>query len=193
MKKALLIVNAILVAMIATSCGGNCKPREATGENVETVAVDTSNIVNLSYTDADGNNIDLIFDDNNEVVNINYMGEEAVLTSQKPASGFWYANENYELIGKGNDIRLTKDGQVVFEHKDEIAALEAKNEKGDVLNIEFNKTTGEAKICLNGGEQIDLAEKSVASGFCYTNSNYELSGKGDHYKLTKDGVVLFEN
>ncbi len=189
-----LFVIAILVATIATSCG-NCKvkDRNAAEETTEAVAADTSNIVTLSFVDAEGNNIDVIFDNNKDVATVNYLGEDVVLASQKPASGFCYANENYEVRGKGNDIVITKDGQVIYELEDEMVTLQAKSEKGDVLDMEFNNTTGEAKVYLNGGEQIDLKAMNAASGIWYTNDNYELSGKGEHYQLKKDGEIVFEN
>ena len=36
------------------------------------------------------------------------------LTRQRAASGMWYANEHYDLRGKGNEIELTKDGELLF-------------------------------------------------------------------------------
>ncbi len=189
-----LFVIAILVASIAMSCGNcNVKDQNATEETTETVAVDTSNVVNLSFVDAEGNNIDVIFDNDKDVAIVNYLGEESVLASQKPASGFCYANENYEVQGKGNDIVITKAGQVIYAHEDEIVTWQAKNEKGDVLDMVFNNTVGEVKVYLNGGEQIDLKAKTAASGIWYANDNYELSGKGDHYQLKKGDEVVFEN
>lgn len=193
MNKALIVI-AIFVASIATSCG-NCKVKDQNEaeETTEAVAVDTSNIVNLSFVDARGNNIDVIFDNNKDVAILNYLGEEAVLASRRSASGFWYSDEDYEVRGKGNDIVISKAGQVIYEHEDEKVTLQAKNGKGDVLDMEFNNTTGEAKVYLNGGGQIDLKAMNAASGIWYTNDNYELLGKGEHYQLKKDGTVVFEN
>ena len=81
------------------------------------------------------------------------------------------------LIWPGNDIVITKVGQVIYEHEDEKVTLQAKSEKGDILDMVFNNTTGEAKVYLNGGDQIDLKAKTAASGIWYANDNYELSGK----------------
>lgn len=63
----------------------------------------------------------------------------------------------------------------------------------DVLNMTFNNSQGTVKAYLNGGEQIDLKEKKAASGIWYANDHYELSGKGNHYELKKDGKIIFKN
>ena len=120
-------------------------------------------------------------------------GEQIDLEQEKAASGIWYKNDQYELRGKGNDISLKKDGETVFEHEDDKVNVEAKNDKGDVLTMTFNNTTGTVKAYLNGGEQIDLEQKKAASGIWYENDVYELRGKGDNYMLIKDEKTVFEN
>ncbi len=191
-----------LMGLFACNNGGNDKQN---GENADNEAdstileestelAETSNdIVNQSLKDSLGNVLEMAFDNAKDIVMIKYQGETAELKSQKPASGIWYKNDTYELSGKGNDIQLKKDSVLVFEHKDDIVNIETKNDKGDVLTLTFNNTEGTVKAYLNGGEQIDLKEEKSASGIWYKNENYELSGKGDNYKLTKDGKVIFEN
>ena len=43
-------------------------------------------------------------------------GKQIELIGQRPASGFWYKNENYELRGKGENVELTKDGETIFKN-----------------------------------------------------------------------------
>lgn len=43
-------------------------------------------------------------------------GEQIDLVEEKAASGIWYKNDHYELIGKGNSYTLSKDGDVVFKN-----------------------------------------------------------------------------
>jgi len=159
----------------------------------ESSTATTGNIVDQTLTDAEGNELDMSFDNSRGVVVITFAGETAELPSQRPASGIWYANEQYELRGKGNDIQLKKDGEVVFDHEEDIVQTQAENDNGDVLNMTFNNTAGTVKAYLNGGEQIDLTQKRAASGIWYTNDQYELRGKGESYTLTKDGTTVFEN
>jgi len=150
-------------------------------------------MITQSLTDEQGNTLDMSFDNARDVVMIDFNGETAELASQRPASGIWYANDQYELRGKGNDIQLTKDGDVVFDHQEDIVQTQAKSDNGDVLDMTFNNTAGTVKAYLNGGEQIDLTQKRAASGIWYANDQYELRGKGDSYTLTKDGTTVFEN
>lgn len=43
-------------------------------------------------------------------------GEQIDLVEEKAASGIWYKNDHYELIGKGNSYILSKDGDIIFEN-----------------------------------------------------------------------------
>lgn len=193
MKKNLLISATIATTILITSCNQQAKD-ETSGANETEVASKTSeDIVTQNLTDKAGNKLDLSFDNTKDIVTINFNGESSELQSQKPASGIWYKNDHYELSGKGNDITLIKDGKTVFEHINEKVEIEAKNDKGDVLNLTFNNTDGTVKAYLNGGEQIDLVEQKSASGIWYKNDHYELSGKGDKYELLKDGKTVFKN
>ncbi len=179
----------VIAAIILSAC--NNSNNAANSNKAETEK--SNNIVNQSLKDSLGNVLEMAFDNAKDIVTIKYKGETAELKSQKPASGIWYKNDTYELSGKAKDIQLKKDSVLIFEHKDDIVNIEAKNKKGDVLTLTFNNTEGTVKAYLNGGEQIDLKEEKSASGIWYKNENYELSGKGNNYKLTKDGKVVFEN
>ncbi len=137
--------------------------------------------------------MEMTFNNTKGTATIYFDGETIVMDQQRAASGIWYKNDHYELRGKGNDIQLTKDDNVIFEHQVDTVNIEAKNDKGDVLNMTFNNSEGTVKVYLNGGEQIDLTEEKAASGIWYKNENYELSSKGDHYTLKKDGEIVFQN
>ncbi len=192
--KAKLILIAVLLGMFFSSCLDKAKD----GKNNEKVKVEksvvaSSEVVTQTIVDKGGNKIDLSFDNAKNIVTVKYKGEVVKLKGQKPASGIWYKNDNYELRGKGNDIQFKKEGKIIFEHEDEIVFVEAKSKKGDVLNLTFNNTQGTLKAYLNGGEQIDLKREKSASGIWYKNDTYELIGKEDKYRLAKMGKVVFQN
>lgn len=193
MTKHLLIIGTIATAILMTSCNQQTKNETSKANETEATSKSSENIVTQNLTDKDGNKLNLVFNNTKDNVTITYKGETAELPNQKPASGIWYKNDHYELSGKGNDITLTKDGQVIFEHQDDKVEIVAKSEKGDVLNMNFNNSDGTLKAYLNGGEQIDLVEQKSASGIWYKNDHYELSGKGDKYELLKDGKTVFQN
>lgn len=193
MTKQIFILASITVAAFLASCNQQQKQENTEGVKTEVTAKSSDDIVTQSLTDNAGNKLDMTFDNSKDIVTITFKGETAELTAQKAASGIWYKNDHLELIGKGNDITLSKDDQVIFKHQDDKVAIEAKSDKGDVLNMTFNNTEGTVKAYLNGGEQIDLVEQKSASGIWYKNDHYELTGKGDKYELQKDGKTVFKN
>lgn len=189
MTKKILTI-AILTALFLNSCKGTSKQENAETTKTETVADD---IVTTLSTDKEGKKLEITFNNTKGTATLSFNGETIELVAQKAASGIWYKNDHYELRGKGNDIDLTKDGKVVFTHKDDIVRKSLKNKEGQTLDITFNNTTNEAKVYLNGGEQIELIGQKPASGIWYKNDHYELRGKGENVELTKDGKTVFKN
>src|SRR5690625_700973 len=181
----------ILSATVFISCKDNSKQENQDSPNTEQTA--SKDVVTQSLTNKDGETLEMSFDNTEGKATVNFKGETINLEQERAASGIWYKNDQYELSGKGNDISLKKDGEVVFEHQDKKASVEFKNDKGDVLNVTFNNTAGTAKAYLNGGEQIDLDQEKAASGIWYKNDQYELRGKGNDIWLKKDGKVVFEH
>lgn len=82
---------------------------------------------------------------------------------------------------------------MVFSHEDEIVSATIKNKEGQTLDMTFNNSTNQARVYLNGGEQIDMQGQNPASGIWYKNEHYELRGKGEQVELTKDGKTIFKN
>ena len=189
-------IKILSIALLSTLFLNSCKDKpenDAETGTVETVDNSADDIVTSTSTNKDGKTMEMTFNNTKGIATITLDGETIVMEQQRAASGIWYKNDQYELRGKGNDIQLTKDGNLIFEHQDDKVNIEAKNGKGDILNMTFNNTEGTVKAYFNGGEQIDLVEKKAASGIWYNNDNYELSGKGDHYTLKKDGKIIFQN
>lgn len=192
MTKSILTIG-LIGAMALTSCKETPKQENAEPTKTETVANATDDIVTDTSVDKDGNKLEMSFNNTKGTATLNFKGETIALAQERAGSGIWYKNDTYELRGKGNDMQLTKNGHVVFEHEDDVVNTEAKNEKGDVLTMTFNNTEGTVKAYLNGGDQIDLTQKRAASGIWYNNEQYELRGKADNYILSKDGETIFEN
>ena len=189
MKKKILTI-AILATVALSACTGTSnKDNAATTTTTETVGDD---IVTMPYTDKDGENLEVVYNNTKGIALVTYKGETIEMEQQKTASGIWYINDKYEWRGKGNDIELIKDGEVVFMHEDVIVQSSLKDKDGQTLDMTFNNTTNTAKIYLNGGEQIDLEGQTPASGIWYKNDKYELRGKGDSVELIKDGETVFK-
>lgn len=192
MTKTILPI-AMLAALFLNSCKNT--PEQNTTETTitETVGNTTEDIVETTILNNEGKTLEMVFNNTKETATLIFNGKTIELNSEKAASGIWYKNKNYELRGKANDVQLSKNGEVIFKHKDNVVHSEIKNDKGDVLTMTFNNTAGTVKVYLNGGEQIDLIAEKAASGIWYKNSQYELRGKGDNYQLTKNGKTIFKN
>ncbi|MEO5789282.1 MAG: MliC family protein [Gelidibacter sp.] len=190
-----MIKRFFVIGMLTTTVVISCKDKQKQG-NIDSTATEqtiSNDVVTQSLTNKDGETLEMSFDNSKGKATVNFNGESIALNQEMAASGIWYKNEHYDLRGKGNDIWLKKDGEVIFEHQDNKVNVEVKSDKGDVLTMTFNNTAGTVKAYLNGGEQIDLEQKKAASGIWYENDAYELRGKGDHYILTKGRDTVFEN
>ena len=192
MTKKILTI-AVIAMVFMTACKQTAKKGNTEKTNTESTQATSDDTVHQSLIDKDGNTLHMIFNNAKDIVTVEFKGEKTELPRKKSASGIWYANDQYELSGKGNDVQLKKDGKVIFEHTDQKVYIEAEDEKDNTLNMTFNNTQGTVKAYLNGGEEINLKEKKAASGIWYANDHYELSGKGDHYELKKDGKTVFKN
>lgn len=192
MKRNLVAV-AISSVLFLNACIETAKQESTEADSSEVATQSADDVVKTSSTDKDGKKLDVLFNNAEGTATLNFDGQTIELIEQKAASGTWYKNEHYELRGKGNDIELKKDGKVVFIHEDEIVTSSLKDKKGQTLDITFNNTSNEAKVYLNGGEQIDLVGQQPASGIWYKNDHYELRGKGESVELTKDGKTVFKN
>ena len=191
MTKNILTIT-IAGALFLTACKA---PNQENTETTITEPVEKidNDIVSTTSTDTDRKKLELTFNNAKGTTTLNFNGETIELIAQKSASGMWYKNDHYELRGKGNDIELKKDGKVVFTHMDNVVTKSLKNNEGQTLDMTFNNTTNEAKVYLNGGEQIDLVGQMPASGIWYKNDHYALRGKGDNVELTRDGKTVFKN
>lgn len=186
-KKTLTIAALTLLFLNACKQSNKQDNPKTTTENIANEISKTTSI------NKNGERLELLFNNTLETVTLDFNDETIELISQKPASGIWYKNNQYELRGKGNNIVLKKNGIVIFEHQDDMVNVETKNNNGDILNMTFNNTEGTVKAYLNGGEQIDLVAEKAASGIWYKNDHYELRGKGDDYTLESDGKIIFKN
>lgn len=185
-----ILTFAVFTALLFTACTGGSKQENAEATTTEAIS---DEVVTVTSTDADGQELKIVFNNTQGTATLDFNGETIELVQEVSGSGFWYKNDTYELRGKGNDMDLTKDGELVFSHKDDIVTTSLEDKDGNTLDMTFNNTTTEAKVYLNGGEQIDLVGKPAASGIWYTNDEYELRGKGDDLELTKDGEVIFKS
>ncbi|GAO42738.1 MliC family protein [Flavihumibacter petaseus] len=109
MKRILVAIGAF-TAILAIACQNNTTSKEPD----PVFSPKDNNIVKSTVKDSSGTPLDMTFDNGKSTVIIELRGESAELSQERAASGIWYKNDHYELRGKGEDLTLTKDGQVIF-------------------------------------------------------------------------------
>lgn len=192
MTKKILTI-AILSILFMNACNESQKKERAKTNSTELIEKTDDDIVKSSLTDKDGEKLEMTFNNAKGTATLNFKGETIELVQERAASGIWYKNDTYELRGKGNDIDLKRDGELVFTHKDEIVNFSLKDNKENTLDMTYNNTANTVKIYLNGGDEIELKGQRTGSGIWYKNDTYELRGKGENLELTKDGKTVFKS
>lgn len=112
-----MIKNVLTIAMLGALLFTSCKdtPKQETNQN-STTETTADEIVTRTSTDKDGRKLEMSFNNTKDIVTINFNGETIEMVGQKPASGIWYKNNHYELRGKGDNVELKKDGEIVFKN-----------------------------------------------------------------------------
>jgi len=112
MKKNIIIL--FLSVFLIVSCK-ETKRNDENNTSQEKISVDE--IVKSTSTDSNGVILEMTFDNSKYTATLFFKGETIDLQGQPVGSGIHYKNNEYELRGKGEDITLTKNGEIVFKSK----------------------------------------------------------------------------
>ncbi|WP_131535867.1 MliC family protein [Pedobacter nototheniae] len=186
MKRVFTI--AIIGGLFLASCNSDSKKGETNNTDTTTVKEET---ITDSLVNEDGSKLVMFFNNTKNTATILLNGEKIELEGQKPASGIWYKNDHYELRGKGRDLELTKDGKIVFTHKDDVVESTVIDKNGKKLQMSFNNTLNQATFLLDG-QTIELKGDTTGSGIQYHNENYIYTEHQGNMELKKDGKIVFE-
>lgn len=187
-----VLTAAIIGGLFLTACNSDTKKGEASSaDSTITTTTTKEEIITDSLVNEDGSKLGMVFNNANNTATVLLKGEKIELEGQKAASGIWYKNDHYELRGKGRDLELTKDGKVIFTHKDDVLESTVIDKNGKKLHMSFNNTLNKATFELNG-ETIDLKGDTTASGIQYHNENYVYTEHQGNMELKKDGKIVFE-
>ncbi len=115
MKKNVLKM-IMLSALLFASCNNKSKQEIKEIEINNTIEKSADEIVKSILTNKEGKKLEMSFNNRKDIVTVNFSGETIEMKSQKPASGIWYKNDEYELTGKGESVELKKDGKIVFKN-----------------------------------------------------------------------------
>lgn len=114
MKKIILTTTLLAGLLFNSSCNNKTTQTNTNSTQTENTTKTTDDIVTSASTNKDGEKLEMSFNNTKDIVVLNFKGETIELAGQKPASGIWYKNEQYELRGSGDDVELSKNGKLVF-------------------------------------------------------------------------------
>jgi len=200
MKKTVFVIALISGAMLV-SCNSRNKQQVSEVDEIEVMEPDVTavetpipseGIVSSTVTDNNGNSLDLRYNNDLGTATVELDGETIYMTQDTTASGVRMHNNEYQYEEWQGHVVLKKNGQTVFDNKDE-ATGSATNKQGKKLNMKFNNNNNTATIKLDNGEDIMLRADTTASGMRYSNNDYVLEEWQGHTVLKKNGKVVFDN
>lgn len=74
-------------------------------------------IIKTEIVEYNGVKLRMDFNEVKESVTVLFQEDTVELFDQHPASGIWYKNDSYELRGKGKEVQLSKEGEVIFSNE----------------------------------------------------------------------------
>lgn len=97
-------------ALKALTVAQNCNPEQTKH------LLQNNEVINATYINSEGEKLFVLFYTKEDQAIVRFVDNKAsaTLTSQRPASGMWYKNDEYELSGKGKAIELYKQGELLF-------------------------------------------------------------------------------
>lgn len=182
---------AVLAGLVFVACNNSPKP---TNEPTEQNTISTANdeVVQNSVTNSNGTTLQMTYNNTRGTATFVLNGETIEMKADTVASGIRYSNSQYVYTEHQGDIKLMKNGEVVFEKSsDDIVKTSATNKAGTRMDMEYNNTKGTVTFTLNG-ETIKLKADTVASGIQYSNDEYVFTEHQGKAILKKNGKVVFE-
>ena len=119
MKRSIFIL-PLIIGLFTVSCSEKKEQKEEPSVETEVVAdpTDSIEIVNTILKNKEGEELQLLVNNKNNQATVVFKGDSIKLDEKPAASGIWYSNAEYELRGKGEQVELTKDGQVIFSNQE---------------------------------------------------------------------------
>lgn len=123
MKKSFLAI--ICTTLFLVSCTKD--KTKASTEPEKTPVADSTNtstaspaakndLIKSTAKDKNGKTLEMTFDNAKNTVTVVFEGNTVTLQGQEAGSGMLYKNEQYELSGKGEQVKLAKEGKTIFEN-----------------------------------------------------------------------------
>lgn len=193
MKKQVFIIFSVF--SIFVSCTSNTSTQNQSGQGEDSLLqppVTHDDIVVDTIISASGQALYLKHNKTQNIITATLNGETIEMKRDTTASGVSASNEHYKYTEWHSEIKLEKDGKIIFESTGDVFSDLAKDAKGNEMKMVFNKAQHTVTVMLND-DTIQLLDQKPASGLWYKNEHYELRGKGNIVELTKDGKTIFKS
>lgn len=104
----------VLAGLLLCACQQPTTGEKQSGNSTQLSDSTAHNIIQKTLRNEAGVPMDMTFDNTDNTATVEFRGAVIKLKQQPAGSGIWYTNDEYELRGKGNDMTLSKDGEVIF-------------------------------------------------------------------------------
>lgn len=105
--KAKIIFAILIISLLFSACNSVEKKSDIKRTQTE--------VISHTFKSNDGSTLAVEFRNTEEIARIKWQNLTLELKDNRPASGMWYKNNEFELRGKGNEITLSKNGKIVFQ------------------------------------------------------------------------------
>ncbi|HMT70697.1 MAG TPA: hypothetical protein PKD16_11075, partial [Saprospiraceae bacterium] len=145
------------------------------------------------------------FDNAKGTATVQYNGETIELITDNPASGISYKNDHYQLMGKGEYVEFSKDGNLIFKSDDPFHAEQSGNngeqwwmDQHLVNNAPVSKNPeegGESFLKINADSTAEYKVGDIVNTMTWTKENHalllknKLSGKTLKFKITNNTLI----
>lgn len=164
-----------------------------------------SDIVKSTAVNKDGQKLEMTFDNAKGTATVQYNGETIDLITDNPASGISYKNDHYQLMGKGEYVEFSKDGNLIFKSDDPFHSEHSGNngeqwwmDQHLVNNAPVSKNPeegGESFLKINADSTAEYKKGDIVNTMTWTKENHALilkdkvSGKTLKFKITNNTLV----
>ncbi len=164
-----------------------------------------SDIVKSTAVNKDGQKLEMTFDNAKGTATVQYNGETIDLITDNPASGISYKNDNYQLMGKGEYVEFSKDGNLIFKSDDPFHAEQSGNNDDQwwmdqhlINGAPISKNPeegGESFLKINADSTAEYKVGDIVNTMTWTKENHALilkdkvSGKTLKFKITNNTLV----
>jgi membrane-bound inhibitor of C-type lysozyme len=180
-----LLVSLMILTAFIVGCNNQNAQHEVSKELVkDEIIIDT-------ITNSNGKVLIVERNRQKKTLSLKFDNELIELKIESISPELLASNDQFQFIKKEEEVLLKKNGNIIFEQKDDIIESSTKDKAGRVLEMRFNHQKSIVTVTLDG-KKLVLDYQKPASGMWYQNEEYEFRGKGNDITLYKKDSIVFQ-